>query len=373
MREDRGLREMGAHLEAKDRGAKAILALLRRGLERGVLDAVLIPMRVPAGDSYSYVLIKDLSLLEEAEPLPPVISVQGARALSSLTRRGSDLKIAVVMRPCEVRAAVELSKLDQVDLDSLVIISMDCPGALPLRDFVGDPGGSSRTYNEAAMSGDDGAMRAICRICNNSMTVSGDLHLGFMEGESALLISNTPRGDKLLEDLDIEMKMNISEWLERRSERQSEKSEKRVAALESLQDEIGGPQNFIGVFDDCIDCHNCMRVCPVCYCRLCYFDSRVVEHQAPDHLEQADRKGSLRLPTDTMLFHLGRMTHMSLTCVSCGACEDACPALIPVAQVFALVADRTQATFDYTPGQSPEDPLPLVVYREDELHEVDGE
>ena len=44
-----------------------------------------------------------------------------------------------------------------------------------------------------------------------------------------------------------------------------------------------------------------------------------------------------------------------------------------MAQVFALVADQTQATFDYTPGRSPEDPLPLLEYREDELHEVDGE
>lgn len=250
---------------------------------------------------------------------------------------------------------------------------MDCPGALPLRDFVRDPEGCSRTFNEAMMSGDDGPMRAICRICDNAMTVSGDLHLGFIDGESDPLISNTTWGDKLLEDLDIEMNMNISEWLERRSEQNSERLEKRIAALESLQEEIGGPQNFIKVFDNCINCHNCMRVCPVCYCRLCYFDSRIVEHQAPDHLEQADRKDSLRLPTDTILFHLGRMTHMSLTCVSCGACEDACPALIPVAQVFALVADRTQTTFDYTPGRSPEDPLPLVVYREDELHEVDGE
>jgi formate dehydrogenase subunit beta len=364
---------MGAHLEARDGGATAILDLLRRGLELGVLDAALLPMRVPAGDSYSYVLIKDVSLLEGAEPLPPIISVQGARALSSLTRRGSDLRIAAVMRPCEARAAVELSKLDQVDLDSLVIISVDCPGALPLRDFVRDPEGCSRTFNEAMMSGDDEPMRDICRICDNAMTVSGDLHLGLMEGGSAILISNTSRGDQLLEGLEMEMDMNISGWLERGSEQHSERSEKRIAALDSLQEEIGGPQNFIRVFDNCINCHNCMRVCPVCYCRLCYFDSRVVEHQATDHLEQANLKGSLRLPTDTMLFHLGRMTHMSLTCVSCGACEDACPALIPVAQAFALVADRTQATFDYTPGRSPEDPLPLLVYREDELHEVDGE
>ena len=81
--------------------------------------------------------------------------------------------------------------------------------------------------------------------------------------------------------------------------------------------------------------------------------------------------GGLRLPPETLLFHIGRMLHMSLSCVSCGACEDACPTSIPVAQVFSLVADRNQKAFEYIPGRSLDEPLPLRVYEEKEFGEVE--
>ena len=62
---------------------------------------------------------------------------------------------------------------------------------------------------------------------------------------------------------------------------------------------------------------------------------------------------------------------MILSCVSCGACEDACPMDIPVAQVFSLVADDAQRLFNYEPGRDKQEPLPTVVYREEEFREVE--
>ena len=44
---------------------------------------------------------------------------------------------------------------------------------------------------------------------------------------------------------------------------------------------------------------------------------------------------------------------------------------IPIAQVFSLVADQAQAVFDYEAGRSREEPLPLVTYQTDELHEFE--
>ena len=90
-----------------------------------------------------------------------------------------------------------------------------------------------------------------------------------------------------------------------------------------------------------------------------------------DYLKRAEMAGGLRLPPETLLFHIGRMLHMSLSCVSCGACEDACPTSIPVAQVFSLVADRNQKAFEYTPGRSLDESPPLRVYGEKEFEEVE--
>jgi formate dehydrogenase subunit beta len=114
-----------------------------------------------------------------------------------------------------------------------------------------------------------------------------------------------------------------------------------------------------------------MRVCPVCYCRQCYFDSEAFKLPPENYFERARKKGSLRLPADTLLFHLGRMSHMVLSCVSCGTCEDACPMSLPVGQIFSLVADNAQRQLNYDPGRSREDPLPASVYQEEELEDVE--
>ena len=71
------------------------------------------------------------------------------------------------------------------------------------------------------------------------------------------------------------------------------------------------------------------------------------------------------------MFHVGRLSHMSLSCVSCGLCSDACPVSIPVAEVFSYVADQTQRTFEYDAGIDREETLPIQVYRLDEIQGVD--
>jgi formate dehydrogenase subunit beta len=84
----------------------------------------------------------------------------------------------------------------------------------------------------------------------------------------------------------------------------------------------------------------------------------------------ASRRGALRMPTDTLLFHLTRMNHMATSCVGCGLCSEACPNDIPVSRLFRLVGARTQAALEYLPGRSLDDELPLTTFREDEFQEL---
>ena len=76
------------------------------------------------------------------------------------------------------------------------------------------------------------------------------------------------------------------------------------------------------------------------------------------------------MPTDSLLFHLTRLNHMAMSCVGCGLCQEACPNDIPVFRIFRMAGDKVQETFDYVPGRSLEEELPLSVFREDELSEV---
>ena len=128
-----------------------------------------------------------------------------------------------------------------------------------------------------------------------------------------------------------------------------------------------------GVLAACVRCHNCMTVCPICYCKTCLFKSPVFAHEPAQYMGWAHRKGAYRLPADTMLFHLTRLNHMVLSCVGCGMCTSCCPADLPVGQVFRAIGQQVQEVFEYVPGRSVEEPLPLVTFREDEWMEVGEE
>ncbi len=363
-----------AIVSSKSDTKKSIIDFLKKAMDEGIFDAVLIPMRVPAGDSFAYVLIKDKTLLKEGVPLSPIMSVQGAKAVSSVTRLGKGkMKIAAVMRPCEIRATIELSKLGQTDLENTTLISMDCPGVLPMSDFLTDPEKNIRIFNEAVQKWDDTIMRPVCQICDKSSMIAGDLHIGThgAKKDTFLIISNSQKGNDVLDKLGMDLKESIDSWQAKVKNITEKKQKKREKNLKDLKSKIGGLDNLTDTFSQCINCHNCMRVCPICYCRLCYFDSDKVKHPSDDYLKMAERKGSIRFLPDTTLFQMGRMLHMSLSCVSCGACEDACPMSIPVAQIFSMIADETQGLFDYVSGRNLEEPLPLITYKEEELHDVE--
>jgi formate dehydrogenase subunit beta len=348
---------------------------VRDVLTKGAVDAVLVPTEVPAGDSYASVLIKDPSLLDKARPLAPVMPIQGAKALSSVTKRGpGGLRIGAVMRPCEVEAAVELSKLDQASLDNVTLISFDCPGVVPLSDYLEDKEKAEQGFLAAQSSWTGEAVRPVCSICDRfSLAKSADLHFGLLGGgdEAAFLIPGSKKGENLLEVLKIDAASELNEWEAKVEALKGERQQRRKARHEELRTEVGGANNLLAAFSDCIGCHNCMRACPICYCRQCYFDSDALRMPPDNYLSRAAKRGALRFPPDNLLFHLGRMAHMATSCVSCGTCEDACPMSIKVGQIFTMVADAAQSALEYVPGANLADPLPQTTYREEELDSVE--
>jgi len=364
----------GAMIPAKTGLTDAIISFLRETLKKEIFDALLVPVRVPGGDSFSYVLMRDEALMKDASPLSPVMPVQGAKALTSLTRYGKGARrIAALMRPCEIRAVIELQKLDQVNLENIFLISVDCPGVLPLGEYLKDPQKGDAIYEKALAEWTIESPRWVCDICESFSMTSSDLHVGILGAPRGglFLIPGTDRGKELLKRLDIKLNTPLKNWQAKVRKIAGERGQKREQRLQTLRREIQGAERLLHVFNNCINCHNCMRVCPVCYCRQCYFDSEALKMTPDNYIMRARRKGGLRLMPDTLLFQLGRMSHMSLSCVSCGMCEDACPMDIPVSRVFTLVADDAQGIFDYRAGRSLQEPLPHAVYQEEELKEVE--
>ncbi len=355
---------------------KAILDFFENAVEKGVFDAILIPMRVPAGDSYAWVLIKDKKLLDDANPIAPVMPVQGSKALKSLTRKGKGkLKIAAIMRPCEIRAAIELSKLNQIHLENITLLSYDCPGAIPMANYIDNPQRSEKHFDSIFLENvwQSGDVKPVCQICDNfSLLPATDLHFGLLgSGEGTIfLISNTERGQNVLNDMKVECSDDVAGWQNSIAELREKREEKKAEVFESIRLKIEGWDALLKTFSDCIGCHNCGNVCPICYCRHCYFDSEVAKPDSDLILLKAKTRGGLSFPMDKIMYHVGRMVHMSLSCISCGMCEDACPVSIPVAQIFSYVAEKTQRAFDYKAGENTEEPLPMKIFKQEEIQGI---
>ena len=114
----------------------AINGFLKDLFAKKVVEAMLVPLAHPAGTNVVQALISDAAKVDAADVFAPVMPVNSAKILQAMTRlTPSDRKTAVVIRPCEMRAVVELIKLKQIQPANLLFIGIDCPGAYSVKNY----------------------------------------------------------------------------------------------------------------------------------------------------------------------------------------------------------------------------------------------
>jgi len=360
----------------------AVRGFLKQLLEAEVVEALLVPMETPAG-TVTPALVADPALLDAANPLAPVMGLNAARVAGRVSIREPRGRIGAILRPCELRALVELVKLQQANLDDMVTIGVDCLGTydVPVYSTMQAGGGADMAaYLATAQSGELApqggyAFRDGCQMCEQPHVEDADIVLELFGADLTAGIPVT-----LPDDVGARLALAPALAPAEDDERRAEVVEKVVAARTQVRDTRFAEmrqrleqEGVEGVLAACVRCHNCMTVCPLCYCKTCLFKSPVFDHEPMQYMNWAQRKGAYRLPADTMLFHLTRLNHMVLSCVGCGMCTSDCPAELPVGLVFRTIGQQVQKVFDYVPGRNVEEPLPLVTFREDEWMEVGEE
>ncbi len=348
------------------------------------IDALFMPLRLKDSTVIMPSLISDADVIADTVPLSPCFMLNASQMVSRLSYKESSRITAVLLRPCEMRAFIELTKLKQGSRKELILIGIDCPKALSSTDYKKytekDPLGDDAFIKYTFSGGDDTVLNGFeyssaCNTCENPFPEQTDINImvhGVDLSKGIMVEGISEIGQKTLKNLELK-KVSIPE---KRKDIISQIKKDNTSANEAMIKNITLKTDSIPklnlFFDQCINCYNCRNMCPVCYCRECVFNTDVFYHQPVQYHQWAEKEGAIKMPTDTVFYHLTRMVHMSHACVGCGQCSNACPSGIHVSELFKSVANITQTAFEYHPGEDENDPPPLSIFFEKEFEDSVG-
>lgn len=379
-------------LERAEHGG-VVTSLLKFALESQMVDAVLA-LKPREGSRYEGVptLIADPGQVIETAGAMHCTSPNIARCLKEYLDGAFDLRVAVVGKPCDIRAIIELAKRKQVDIENLILVGLNCTGTLPpaaakrmLREEFGtdpdDVGREDIEDGKLAITLKDGTTierdlaqleekgygrRENCRRCDVNIPIMADIACGKWGANFKMTCVEvcSQKGSDLIERAieagAIQVESPSGEAVEGRERKDRE-------AIDSAK--IWQERDFAGLrgtsikarfaywngqFSQCIKCFGCRDACPICYCLDCYLEAGrglIVGGQVPPDI----------------MFPVLRTIHVADSCVNCGQCQDICPSELPLSRLAHMLNTETSSVFGYQPGMDLGVPPPLSVVPEEEL------
>ena len=118
--------------------------------------------------------------------------------------------------------------------------------------------------------------------------------------------------------------------------------------LELLQAQgLAGMKWWASILQKCIKCYGCRNACPLCVCDPC-------------RLADSAWILPIDISPEPMAFHLIRAFHLADRCVACGACQETCPADIPLLAIQLFLRKVLKERHGYEPGLDTEHRSPLL-------------
>jgi formate dehydrogenase subunit beta len=372
----------------------AVTALLQFALESGHVDAVLAT-RARNGNRYDaipVVITHPQAVVETAGTLHAA-PVNIARCLKEYLDGAKNARIAVVCKPCDAKAIIELAKREQIDADNLLLIGLNCSGTLApamarkmfREEFGVDPvdvirediqdgklqiwlrDGTEREKNLAALEDVGYGRRENCRYCETSIPTMADLACGkwgVPDGQKATFVETcSERGAAFLHSASEAGAVLVERPNQAAVESRRQQAEAAAELARSWQEKAFAPYKAMSLeerysywaeqFSQCIKCFGCRDACPICYCKECWLEP-----------ERGNVRGG-EIPPDVM-WPMVRAVHVMDSCVNCGQCQDACSMNLPLARFAFMLNREIAAIFDYEPGIDMESRPPCGFVTEEE-------
>lgn len=366
----------------------AVTALLEFALESGAVDAVLaVKKGVDLYDAQPVLITKPEDIAQCAGSLHC-----GTLLIPKIIKKYFDganrMKIAVTMKGCDAKALYELAKRNQVNLDNLITIGLNCGGSVsPIEarimiqekfglnpdDIVKEEidkgqfivitkSGEHKGIKIDELEEEGYGRRLNCQRCKTKIPRQCDLAcgnwgvIGDKAGKATFVEVCSDKGADLVtkatgKAIETEVPspaaLSIRGKVEGAMLKLGDKC--RNAQFEKLGDGKKRLDYIMEQTSRCIKCYQCIENCPICYCVEC--------STKKPHLVDS---GAVNPP---FMFHLIRYSHVADSCVNCGQCQELCAMDIPNALFMHALQMEMQEMFGHEPGVNME--LPVLAYVEE--------
>jgi len=324
----------------------AVQAFLSSLLTRNLVEALFVPQTAADG-AVSAALISHPDAITRSNPFAPIMTANAAKQVADATIKQPERRLGAVLRPCEIRALVELAKHGRAHLANLTVVGIDCLGTFELFDYMrrlltaGSAAGMTAQCMTVAEEGEMACeTRTACRMCERPAPRGADVTLGFIGVDAArelLAIAADETADARLQLNEATSRVATEREVAQREATLTNIIAKHTACadqeLARLEQAFGGLTGALTTLATCTECRACLQACPL-------YD------------------GELDDPRLSLVGQLGAIARWLVSCSGCGMCQASCPNGVPLAVLARSLSRPLRAKFDYTPGRSVEEKLP---------------
>lgn len=280
----------------------------------------------------------------------------------------NDKKVAVAVKPCDIRSIQELIKRHKINEDNIITIGLNCGGTVsPVSgrkmidlfyqanpdDVVSEEIDKGQFIIELADGSEESVKihdleeqgygrRDNCQRCDVKIPRKANIACGNWGAEDGwtFIEINDEKGQELIDGAKksgiLETKLPSEAAIEARSKVEGIMKKMAKKTQESIYPKV----NEIEEWNRCINCYACRDICPICWC----FENC--------ELNKDYFKNEENIPPSPIAFQGVRLSHMSFSCVDCGQCDDVCPMDIPVSLIFDKLQKKYYNRTGYVAGVS---------------------
>ncbi len=324
-------------------------------------ETLLAPVEQDDSPGVSIQVVKDSADLNRVNPFAPFMPCNSASIAHQLLQENAGKRMAVILRPCELRTYVELQKRQRRGArhENAVIISVDCLGTYSMPDFkrfVKSRGASAMT-NEALQNAAEGGLRAqrvrtACQICDWPAPRGADITIGTIGVPSdkyILVIARDEKTDTAL-GLDVVAARSASEYqVSHRETVVGAIADAHAGMRRTMIEDMEGTSRFddlgsiLAWIAGCSLCGECLQACPL-------YDEEFVGLINRHSATPVGR---------TPLGDVVSLSRWLASCAGCGMCEEECNKHVPLFLLISALSHRIRDKMAYRSGD-PAQPPPWI-------------